>query len=921
MNMIGERLSIDSTLPSKIPVSTDDLCSISHSDFYHRLKEIIYGKPSKKSILSYGTSIIPGSLIIPLDPILPVVIRKTPINYSELQEKLKSFTNGITISSVDPNSIWALDVLIQKLYEMQKIYIKKKSTYYCDYCKTALTTRDVKFEIGEGRILYCKIKINENTYFVHFGDEETVLNVEGLIINKYDKFIIQDQGNEKWIIHSDTFKKLTEKQLIFPTKIIDMTGNDILDQFKDFSPIIKENQNTRLLSGEVNSNDEKILGENAKKLQFEIIDHENVQKEIPFCKYCGKKARRKRTKEIYLKLDSSIIKFHPEKFEKSLKVKEILISKDFKNFPKIPILECDRCGKIEYGSMEKPCSCGGTMKNNYTYDPDLLPAGIFAMTQSIKNKVFINHKNLKKRFPLFFFFSALKSNYITDVFIRYTELKELKDYDPEVLRLAYILKKNGTLNNNDLLKISKIKNHLKNILNYSLIHNTNQKETMIDQYALSITEKYKKNLMEKIEKPDLYNILCDYYGYIETLSKKYMKLIRGEQINSDLINELISISYPFFPYTILEFINKTTYEINKIEKGKFMINEFLEKIFNDIFEIKRDITNLKRKKDIELSKPINKIIFETEMRFIPLLVNIKKELKEFFNTTNIEITEAWKGLEYKVVLKRDKLGDIYKPLANTIELILQKIDPKKLKDEIEKNGYNVGVEGQLITITSNMVDFILKLPENFEAVQKTNIRAYIDFNSNENVENLHIIKKLKRRISFMKNKLKVDYDDYIRISMSDSQILKAILKPYQENLMKELKIVVINFTDKINEMLVLSFEEILEGNIDIGISPMYKKYKIKALSKLPSLNEDDAEKLFNAGYFTLMEIKSGDLKTISEKSGIPISKLNIVKEYLKNVSSYKIIKTDRKYYCPMCETEIDSAQPFCPKCNSPISWD
>lgn len=923
MDMIGEKLTVESSLPSKVPVSGDDLFSISHSDLLHRLKEIAYGMPSKKSIMAYGTSLKPGSLVIPLDPIMPVIMRRSPVNFSEMQARLKKFTNAITIPSVDPNAIWALDVLIQKLYENNRISIEKKASFYCDYCKTSLSHRDVKFTDGDRRLLYCKIKINDNTYLVYDGDEEVVLNVEGVLINKYDRFIIQNQGNEIWIIQNDAFKALTEKELIFPTKIVEKTGEEIISEFKEFSPVISEKEKSRLLSGEISDNDAKILGEMAKKLNYEIIEHENIQGKIAFCKFCGKRVKRKRTKGIYLNVGELNLKFHPSKFEKSIHTKEILISKDFKNFPKIPLLECDRCGKIEYGTMEKPCSCGGTMRNNYSYDPSILPVGVYAMTQSIKNRAFINHKNIRPRFLMFMFLSALRTNYINDVFIKYVQLDKIRidDIDPEVLRLAFIIKKNGTLHENDIKRVKKLKNYLVNIILNAQLHGVNEKEGMPDQFILSKVEKFKKNLLLNLDKADLYSIANDYYDLMETVSKKYMKMIRGGRINSELVNEIVSISYPFFPSIIMDFVNKTKYEINKIETGKFMINEMLEKVFEDLFSIKKEIIKIKMKKEIESGRPISRIIFETDMRFIPIFVNIKKELKNFFNVNEVEITDSWKGLEYKIVLKKDKLGEIYRPLANTIELILQKIDAKKLKSEIESKGYSVGVEGQLITITSSMVDFKFMLPDGFEAIQTPNVRAYVDFNSNEEIEDLFVIKKLKRRICFMKNKLNVEYDDFIKLSISDSQILREILKPHVDRLMDELKIITINYTDRINEMLVLSFEEILEGGIDIGISPMYRKFKIKALSKLPSLNEDDAERLFKSGYYSIMEIKTGDIKAISDKSGVPITKIKTIKDYLNSVTSYKIIKSDDKYYCPMCESEIQSVQPFCPKCNSPLAWD
>ena len=914
-----EKTRIRSTLPINLPIKKEDIYSISYSDFISKLKETISSTIATKK--TPANKLTPDKLIIPTDVVVPVTIKRPVMNFTELIEYLSMFTNPFLISSADQNAIWSLDTIIEKLFKTNSIMVIKKSTYYCEYCKTQLSNRDVHMEKGEYRVLYAKIRISDDTYFIHSGLEDIVLQISGVNINPDSIFIVQNLGNEKWIMENYIFEKLKEKTIIFPSKPEEKKGSEIIEWFKNVKAISQKELPTKFLSSEFSDEDERLIGEN-ERVEVEIIDHETFEGNIPHCNYCGRRVTKRRLKGVYVRIGSLNFNIFPKNFI-NISKKDILISKDFRNFPKIPLLECDKCGKIEYGFNEKPCTCGGMMKRNYSYDPYILPLGVYEMIKSVKNRGVLNHREFKHRFLMLALMSELKSNFFSDVFISYTDLKDFdkfKDKDPEVLRISFISKMHGKIHENDIRRFSKLKNILINILNYMEIYGTRDNENILDMWIYSKVERFKVNMEKFIENYDFGKLLRDYENLIMSISRDYMKINRKEKINSGIFNEIVVLSYPFFPSTISSFSQKHQINLNDFRVGRFSVNEMLERFIPDLIEARKRILNLKIKEGIPLSTPLKKLIIEVNFKHIPLLLNIKQNILRYFNAYSIEITEKWMGLEYKVKLKRENLGEIYKPFANMIENVLSKIDAKKMKEEIEKNNYEIGVEGNLITITPQMVEFIYELPKNYEMIDLPNFKIFFDKEVDKKIEDFGVLRKLLRRIASMKKNLKVEYDDYIDLFLSDSKLLRNIIDPYIDRLVEEYKIRKIKFSDKFTASLVMSYNDILEGGIDVGISPVYKKYKIKSLSKLPGITMEDAEKIFSSGFYTINDIRKSNPKEFSDKTKIVLSKTKIVFEYLENIKSFHVLNIKGLNYCPMCEVELLEKVNVCPRCEVHLDW-
>ncbi len=481
-------------------------------------------------------------------------------------------------------------------------------------------------------------------------------------------------------------------------------------------------------------------------------------------------------------------------------------------------------------------------------------------------------------------------------------------------------KKDGKFHQNDVKRIKKLKNIFFNIIKNVKIYGTRESENIIDIWMYSELEKFKAKISNFLEKYDFGDLVRNYENLVYNISRVYMQILRKNKINSQIFAEFLIVSYPFFPSTAKKLSDELGVNLNDFKIGKFSINQMVEKIIVEIRNAKREILKLKVKKEINISLPIKKIIIQVDFKYLPMLVNIKQELMNYFNAYSIEITDKWQGLEYKAKLKKENLGEIYKPIANVIENVLSKIDAKKMKEEIEKHNYEIGIEGNLIIITPQMVDFVYELPENFEMIELPNMKIFVNLEIDKDVQNFDIVRKLSRHIALMRKRANVEYDDLIDVSISNSMVIKNSLKNYIKKFKEDLKIRNINFSDIFKEMLVLSFNDIVEGEIDIGISPLYRKYRIKAFSKLPGLTLEEAENLFNAGFITIDDLRKGDGKIISEKSKIPLSKVKIIKDFVENMSSMRVIEMKGKYYCPMCETELNIDEKICTVCHTQLEW-
>ncbi len=255
------------------------------------------------------------------------------------------------------------------------------------------------------------------------------------------------------------------------------------------------------------------------------------------------------------------------------------------------------------------------------------------------------------------------------------------------------------------------------------------------------------------------------------------------------------------------------------------------------------------------------------------------KLKSLLNVDElIVIRGMWHGLKFRVQPNPEKLGKYYKSYYSSIKSILSKKDGQEVLKKINSGGYSIGIDGQEIKITREMVDVIPILPDGYVKGSFMGGEFYLDITIDECLKESQ---KVVRKANFTRKKMGLKFNDYIDIWVN----------------FKSCDNTTTNYIDLIKErtraMKVINDSE-------FRVKKVYINELRMALAKLIGTeSREELDKLILEGVHDVTQIIKGEFKSnISQE---------LILENLKK--SIKNIKYDS---CPLCGSILEGE--LCPRC-------
>jgi hypothetical protein len=588
----------------------------------------------------------------------------------------------------------------------------------------------------------------------------------------------------------------------------------------------------------------------------------------------------------------------------------------------MPLLKCNNCGNVEIGDKEKSCTCGGVLAQNFGYDPYFLTLGVYYLLRSTKNIGLLFKTDIEKRASLFMAFSHLRTQYFSKVKVSsYPQNMEeyLNQFDSQTFRLGILLNER-LIEKTDLFKrAQRFRKHIKDIVNYTKIYGVRESFDL-DRWILSRLEKtkqvYVKN-MELLNYKKAFDILQNFVNFY--FSKLYLKLIRFQPIPKDLIYGIFVLSYPFIPSDIDNLKSNYGFEKLNLNLGEFEIDEELEIQMQNFLKIISSIMKIRKEYNILLKKPIKRLVLigkDEDLIFIN--TNVSK-LSNITNVMRINTYPEWKEISLKVEANREAISSTYRQWQSKISDLLSARDPVKVKEEIDRGGYELGIEGQTIRITKNMVRFVQKIPNGYVEFDTPYGKGYLYISQDDQTKKMYIINKIIRNIKIMRKDINMDYDDFVDITISDIADIKDIITSEKDYFSNKLQYKKLSFEREVSGSYIVSWK-ILGYNIDIGITPLFKSYVITAFEHLHGIDHDLATRLFDSDITSIYDLMHVSVQSLSTRLEIDEKLANNIVEYLRENKKFEVTRESNKYLCSLCGTELEANEDFCPKCLAYQNW-
>ncbi len=457
-----------------------------------------------------------------------------------------------------------------------------------------------------------------------------------------------------------------------------------------------------------------------------------------------------------------------------------------------------------------------------------------------------------------------------------------------------------------------------------------------DHWLLSKTEGLKAKVENEIEDFNLHKACRTIEDFVlNDLSRWYVKLIRNRTwIEGDarekfgaykaLHESLLTVARIMAPLT--PHISESMYQTLDAELlsvhmcdwpayDESLIDRKLEERMTLIQDLVELVSKARQKVGMKLRWPVKKIVLKAKDEEIAKTVEALKEiLIDQTNSKEIEVLwpgEAWDGMVLNVRPKVEAIGRVYKQWWSKIATMLESRPVDEVKEAIEKGAYKIGIEGQVIRIEPDMVEFSERLPEHIVSIGFERGDLYIDMEITPEIKAEGFSREIVRRIQQMRKEIDLDVEDFIRTQVKVKVELMKMLEEREDYISTETRSRSFEFVPE-----ELTEEYIVEWNVEgevigLAITPLYMKQTIDSFTSIPGIDEKEAMSLFDAGYASLLSLQQASIDELIQVEGIDEIEARKIRRYFDQPEE---LRAEEKMMCPVCEIELEPGLTECHRC-------
>jgi len=333
-----------------------------------------------------------------------------------------------------------------------------------------------------------------------------------------------------------------------------------------------------------------------------------------------------------------------------------------------------------------------------------------------------------------------------------------------------------------------------------------------DRWILSRVNSLAEDVRTGMEQYQLHRVTRALSEFIlEDLSRWYIQLVRPRTwIETDdpdklaayatIYNVMVTLSKLLAPFT--PFLAESIYQ--NLVKGldprapqsvhmcdwpmadQSMIDRDLEERMKLVREVSEAASNARQKASRKLRWPVRELIITTRVEDRDdsagalKVGDLEAVLKAQTNSKKITVLPPGDKppLDVELSVVHKKIGPVYKGEAKQVVQALQAVSAAELKRMIEDGDGQASLdwEGKSYAITSEMVEFHEKVPDNLSAAEFSRGMVYIDVALTEELKAEGYSREIIRRIQDMRKELDLKVDDQIRatVAVADLGVLALV---------------------------------------------------------------------------------------------------------------------------------------------------
>ena len=270
-----------------------------------------------------------------------------------------------------------------------------------------------------------------------------------------------------------------------------------------------------------------------------------------------------------------------------------------------------------------------------------------------------------------------------------------------------------------------------------------------------------------------------------------------------------------------------------------------------------------------------------------------------------------------LVLKPDPstIGTAYRALWPKIASILATRPPEEVRRALDKGGYQLGVEGQIVTIEPGMVSFEHRMPQDVAVVTTPHGELTIDMRVTAEIQREAYAREVVRRIQQMRKEVDLEVDDYVVTTIRGGRELMAALEAQKDSVAQETRSRILTFTDRdVEAEYIVEWNDVVGQSVTIGLSPLHMSEALRDFTHVLGLSPSKAMLLFDAGYKSLGALRAASRAELAGIEGLDASDLGRISEGLA-ASAHPPVP------CPFCGVPLPKGARRCARCGEAVAGD
>jgi len=254
--------------------------------------------------------------------------------------------------------------------------------------------------------------------------------------------------------------------------------------------------------------------------------------------------------------------------------------------------------------------------------------------------------------------------------------------------------------------------------------------------------------------------------------------------------------------TMDEALSTLSVEIIKSEVGELEDEEKLREYMSLVNEIASAVAEARSGNVADLSEPVLLAVLpesEEIKRAVDILQTVILAEANARSLEIINVGEEWEGLEIEAIPHLEMITGKYRFWAKKIETLLKSRSAWKVKKALDKGSYFLGIEGQSVEVTPNMVSFEIRIPDNVVRGQFRGGSLYVSFPRKGRAEEpapyphepeevvSPIASEIIERMLEMRKDMKLEGDQLVDVKIFVSEEILDEIETQRERIIEETK--------------------------------------------------------------------------------------------------------------------------------------